>query len=456
MLRKNWPWISLIILFAGCKRGEENPAMRPANLIDYKTHVNPSDTITLKQLMGSIRNFSFIESPVVIETPANKEIENISLNGVWLKGLKMADIDFLKGSIRQLRIENSTIEEIDFSNIDTLTSLEIINCKIDRLIFYETCFNGVKIISDTDTLGSVVIRNCKSSKDIFFRGLFKEILFEGGEVTHLDITQVQNDDCRFKAIATKLNEPNLYSFETASSSVFLNAEIANAMFELNKSSWLKEEKEVDKMNRSASYNTRREVINKRYSFVISGYMHLAKLFDEQKRYDVADYFYVRSKACERKAEPRWYKRAFIKVFHEKMRGDYGTNLGKILWTFLLTVCVFTFVYWILAIFKIGFGYYTCLRLDGSEIHDHRPIFISLNRNWSNGIEVLRSCFFLSMNQLLLGSLTKDFVKDILVFASMPPKKYSVIGIGRLMSVLQYLLGIILLCFLISSFLHLSR
>ncbi len=315
---------------------------------------------------------------------------------------------------------------------------------------------GDSIYTGTDTIQQLTIKSPQNSKSIKLIGNFKNILIEGGEISNLDITKITNDECNINIVTTHLINPQLFTFESVNPYVFLSADISNAYFATNSNSILSEELQLDEINSNPSFKTKREEIKKRFTYLITAYYHLSKIFINQKKYDLADYFDYRAKICERKSFDSKIKKAWYWFYNEKLRGDYGTSLIQIMWTFLTIGFVFSVIYFLLGVLKFAFCYSVKVNNSGEDIEEERPEIKSLGKKGINFIPFYFECLLFSFSQMLLGGITKDFARDIFRFLVHPPKRYVAIGVGKFLGIIQYILGILILFFFISAFIRMSH
>jgi hypothetical protein len=368
------------------------------------------------------------------------------------------DMDFMKCKLKDVSFVNCSFKEIRITNAKTIENLLFDNTQFDKIVIDQSPFQSIQIFtSETDTVKSVLIQNCNNSDGIIFSGNFKEIILEGGQINNLDITDIRNSDCQITVISTSLVHPNLFSNETKQPSVFFNASLENAQFSPDNESILAEEFKIDELSTKESYSTERTSIKKKYITVRTAYNHLSKIFGDQKKYDMSDYFDFRSKVCDRKLKTTRFRGFLSYVFHEKMRGNYGTSSITVLKTMLDIFLFFTLVYFLLGFFNYSFGFYINTKFSGEHLENEKPTLITLRHNITKLLSYIKHCFVFSLNQMILGGISRDFhIYDFSVWFLFPPRKYGAIGIGRYISLVQNIVGLMMLFFLITAFLKLNR
>jgi uncharacterized protein YjbI with pentapeptide repeats len=386
--------------------------------------------------------------------------ENYNFENVKFYDDTFTDMDFMKCNIQNVSFTNCSFKEIRITNARNLNNLFFYNTRIEKIVIDQSTFKSIHISSlGNDTISLVLIQNCNKSNGIIFSGNFKKIVLEGGQISDLDITNITNSDCFLSVISTYLQNPNLFSTESKQPQVFFHASLENTQFDISEESILSEELEIDNLSSRDSYSTDRTAINKKYMAVRTAYNHLTKVFNDQKNYDLSDYFEYRSKVCDRKITTSRFDSLVSWIFNEKMRGNYGTNSFVVLMTMLIILFLFSFLYFILGIypFKFAFGFYLNTKLSGEIVEDERPVLITLRHSLNGFIDYATHCFLFSLNQMILGGISRGFhIHDFSLWYLFPPRKYGSIGIGRIISFVQNIIGLMMLFFFITAFLKLNR
>jgi len=393
----------------------------------------------------------FTQDNIAFDSLTNVVFEdcNFASNyNVDLRVLSVIDnVEFINCTFNTLSVKNNTINK----------GFKFTNCKANEILFDQTKFEDVSFIALSDTIKNIRIQSCSNSINLNFTGNINNVYLEGGEIKYLDVANITNPNSKLTVFSTYLINPNFVNKSAKNYSILFNSSIENASFIPDKSSILKEELEWHDKNSKDATETERTEIKKGYLISKSVYSYLTKVFETEKKYDLADYFYYRSKICEREINSDGIKKTILKFFNENIRGNYGTNYLTILKTFLFITLLFSFLYYILGYFKFAFGYYVKTKLFGETSDTEKPVLLTYHRNKFGFITFIINCFIFSLNNMVLGGLSNGF--HFYNFTTMylyPPRKYGTIGVGRIFSIFQSLIGLILVFFFITSFLRLTR
>ncbi|HMK24960.1 MAG TPA: hypothetical protein VK483_02945 [Chitinophagaceae bacterium] len=367
------------------------------------------------------------------------------------------ELNFLVSTLSNITFVNCNFNSFWIRNCKELNNLNIINCKIDELVLDQSSFNSILIEAYKDTIQKVRIQGCSNSRHIKFAGYFKEIIIEGGEIQYLDVSNILIPDAKLTIFSTILKNPNFVNKSAKNYSILYNSSIESATLTPDKNSILKEELEWQDKNSHSATETERKEIKKGYLVSKSVYTYLSKIFENEKRYDLSDYFYFRSKVCEREINSSGLSKTLLKYFNESVRGNYGTNYLIILKTFVFIILFFSLIYILLGFSKFAFGYYINTKLFGESLENQKPILLTFRRNKFGIIIFIWNCILFSLNNMVLGGLSSNF--HFYNFTTMylyPPRKYGTLGIGRFFSFIQSLIGLLLVFFFITAFLRLNR
>lgn len=459
MLKKNLKLINIILficIVAGCKKQKNNINSADAESTDAITVIDNKLDITSEEFLRNLRLKEY--NKCKFNFSSNQfQIENKSLDTIKIIKSEFNDIDFLKCKINNLELVDCKFKEIEILN-SMLESISFERVYVDKLIINTSSFKDIKISSPIeDTIQKITIINCNNSTGLHLYGYIKEIEIEGGQISNLDITKIKNSDCKISIVSTLLIHPNLLSSESIQPKTFLNTSLENAQFNPEKSSMLWEEINVNSLNTDESYQTRRINISKKYIYLRTAYNHLSKIFSDQKKYDLADYFDYRAKVCDRKINSNRFYGFLTWLFHEKMRGNYGTDSFIVLVSIFFIFIFFTFIYFTMGYFNFAFGYFAYTKLSGELLELEKPKIITMRRNFSQFITYLKHCFLYSLNQMILGGISKDFhLYQFSISYLFPPRRYGPVGFGRFVSLMQNIIGLLMLFFLITAFLRLNR
>lgn len=472
---KNLKYFSVVlfILFTltSCGKKAENEnrvsnSVESPTVIDSrKNNVDLNDTIrntifknsTITKVFGSkyISNTTFENCIFTSDNLGFGKLSNVTFDGctfinenVEIKVLEAEDTKFTDCKFSSLWLKNSKIKN----------GLIIDNCIISEIVIDQTEFVNLSIISHNDTINKVRVQGASHSIGLSISGYINEVFVEGGDIQYLDVSNILNTNASMTVFSTLLKNPNFVNKSARNYSILFNSSIENATFLADENSILKEESEWEDKNSDESKKTNRTEIKKGYLVAKSVYSYLSKVFENEKKYALADYFYYRSKICENEISSNSsLEKGINKIWNEYFRGNYGTSYPKILLTYLYMVLIFSVLYIALGWIKISFGYYITTKLFGDTLENQKPIILTWRKNKFGLIMFIGHCLIFSLNSMVLGGLTNRF--HLYNFTSMylyPPRRYGSIGMGKYFSLIQSIIGLILVFFFISAFVRINR
>ncbi len=459
MLKKNLKYynlfIGLLILLYACDRKVmvNSNANSEVDINSYTIVKDTSAKIYLAKIIENTiyKNCFFNEENLSADTLKNIIFENCKFTrneNVTFKVYSVNNVKFINCSFKSFYINNTTI----------YSDLKFIDCKANDIIFDQSSFNNILFTAFRDTIKNIKLQSCPNSKNIIFDGnKIMNIFIEGGEISGLDVSNITNPVTKLSVFATLLINPNFVNKASKNYAILFNSSLENATFLPNNNSILKEELEWIDKNSEESNLTRKLEIKKGYLVSKSVYSYLSKIYENDKKYDLADYFYHRSKVCEREINYTGTKKYLLTLFDDYIRGNHGTNYFVILKTFFFVTILFAFIYIILGYFKIAFGYFIKTNLFGENNYNEKPIILTFHRNNYGIFKFISNCFIYSLNNMVLGGLSNGF--HFYNFTTMylyPPRKYGTVGMGRFISIIQSIVGLLLVVFFITSFLRLTR
>ena len=140
------------------------------------------------------------------------------------------------------------------------------------------------------------------------------------------------------------------------------------------------------------------------------------------------------------------------IWNKYFRGYYGLSPSIVIYTALAIWLIFGIVYIFIGQFtNVAWSLYLPLDINGKVISDVQPRFINQS-TWKLSFSYIRYCFLFSIQQLLMPSFSNSgltFVKGI----GFSQKLLIPIGIGRFLSFVQYILGLLLLFNFIQAFIR---
>lgn len=413
------------------------------NITDLYKKANDNKEFSYSDLVISNSKYDYGYNQYTID----KNIKNVlfindSLNSISFNNNLIYDLTLKDCYINNLLITSSIIK-----------NLNITNCKINSIEIISSPFNQINInTSANDTINNILIKNCDESRYIYFDGNFGQIILDGGLVDLLDITKIKSRNTSLKVMGTKLSYSNFYNSHSNNSDVFLNSHITPSSF--NSNFILKEDRELTKINSINSYNTNRTEIFNRFRFVEQSYGILSEKLKTANDKQLSNYFGYRKSKTHNLLNKSYNWNKLGVLWNEYFRGNYGTSVTPIILTFVLSWVLFTFFYVILGYMKFVIFYYKTTNDEGKT--KDKSYFITLSQKLRNIHRYFAHCLWFSLSQMVAGSVISslNFGRFTTIYLT-PPRKYFTVGIGVFLSILQNVIGIILVFNFVTTFINIS-
>jgi hypothetical protein len=143
---------------------------------------------------------------------------------------------------------------------------------------------------------------------------------------------------------------------------------------------------------------------------------------------------------------------FYIVWNKYFRGHYGLSPSVVILTALKIWILFGIIYIFIGQFtNVGWALFIPINIYGKPIENMQPRFLNQNK-WKLSMSYVSYCFLFSMQQLLIPGFSNSglsFFKGI----GLSQKLLIPIGIGKLISFLEYILGLILIFNFIQAFIR---
>jgi hypothetical protein len=445
-----------IIIFFSCSEKKNNTIKNSQDSTHYSDTLNNSNSINdfFKLAKNELSNpYSNI---IIKNSNYDYGPNEYSIN----KNLK--NILFSKDTINFISFTNNNIDNLIFINciINGLTitsshinNLKIKNCKVNSLEIISSPFNQIKITSHfSDTIKKIIIKNCKNSKNIFFAGNFKEITFDGGQINNLDITKINSRNTKVQIMSTELLYPNFYDNRSTNVDVFSKATITSSSFGSN--FILNEERELLKINSHKAYDTNRGEIFNRFRFVEQSYDILSQKLKNSNNKQLSNYFIYRKNKIHNLLNQDYVWNKLSVIWNEYFRGNYGSSISPIIYTFLISWLIFAIIFLILGYLNFILFYYKITNDEGKT--NKTSHYLTFNKKLNNFTIYLRHCIWFSLSQMVAGSVINslNFGRFTTLYLT-PPRKYYTVGLGIFFSIIQNIIGIILIFNFVSTFINIS-
>lgn len=456
---KNINSILLLTLFTiifSCKKEEIVLPINAAQTVIYTDTISNSNTINdlfkIAKEKLEVPYSNIIITNSKFDYGYNEYSINKNLNNVLFSNDSINSISFDNNEITNLTFSNCYINSLLITS-SNINNLNIKNCKINSIEIISSPFNVLNIISPiNDTINKILIKNCEESKNVFFDGNFNEIVFDGGQVDNLDITKIETEHTSLQIMGTKLLFANFYNNHSTNIEVFSNSLITPSSFKSN--FIVNEERELLKTNSNKSYNTPRVEIFNRFRFVEQSYEILSNKLAKSNNKQLSNYFKYKEHKIHNLLNQSYTHNKFSIVWNEYFRGNYGTKISPIIITFFVSWLIFAIIFIILGYLNFVFFYYKVTNDEG--VTGNTSYFITFDKELKNFSQYLKHCIWFSLSQMVAGSVINslNFGRFTTLYLT-PPRKYYTVGLGVVLSIIQNIIGIILVFNFVSTFINIS-
>lgn len=446
--------IGFLLSILSCSNKKDNQIFTTLSNETYTDTINNSTSINdLYKIAKNEIEFPY-SNIIISDSKYDYKQYNIdkNINNVLFVRDSINSISFSNNKIINLTLEDCYIDNLLITS-STINNLNIKNCKINSIEIISSPFSQINIsTSQNDTINKVLIKNCEKSKGVFFDGNFNNITLDGGQVYELDITKIKSNKTKLKIMGTRLFYPNFYNNLSNNVDVFMNSTITPSSFNTN--FLLSEDKELNEINSFRAYKTNRIEIFNRFRFVEQSYGVLSDKLKKTNDKQLSNYFSYRQSKTHNVLNQTYFWNKLSVLWNEYFRGNYGTSISPIIVTFLICWILFAILYSFLGYINFVFFYYKTTNDEGKT--NEKSYFITYNRKVTNFYFIFKHCIWFSLSQMVAGSIINslNFGRFTTLYLT-PPRKYFTIGIGVFFSIIQNIIGIILVFNFITTFINIS-
>jgi hypothetical protein len=326
-----------------------------------------------------------------------------------------------------MEFNNCVIEKLVVKNCTT-ASLKLKNSKISQLIIIGGSFDEIGFIEDIGDNIEIGQIKCK------------DLIFKSGNISKIKLINLELSELsQIKFIETKVSLPEF------SNSNLPKIDLTRANIDF-KSFQVLSDHESDIGIYSENQASRNYIEARDSYYLLNKQFQNAGLKESQRSME-----YLMNEAYIKSLRPSISKNLYV-IWNKHLRGNYGLDPFIVLLTAFKIWILFGVIYVFLGQFtNIGWALFLPLNIHGKPLNNTNPRFLNQN---STKLSVLyiTYCFIFSLQQLLIpgfSSIGLSFFKGI----GFSQKLLIPIGIGKLISFVQYILGLLLIFNFIQAFIR---
>ena len=364
------------------------------------------------------------------------------------------ELSLTGGRIQGTELDNCVIDELDLNNV-TLTDVAFRNCKIERLrmsrcrvenALFLGCRIGAMVLNDCDVDG-IDLHACihdpglgrlhHVSKQRGVQHDFSGLRAHRGVLRNLDMK------------AFRIDPANVSLYEVQLSAPVFSAQLVKDL-DIRRLLWTSRglvigqeiEAQDDELSHARAVELLREA---RSIYALLQRRYAEAGFGREERFMTYRLGVVNRGLLESRIRAR-----LDYLWNELCRGRYGTDPMVVVGT-AIGVCVFfAMLYFVLGWMHVAWGLIIPESMTG-QVGDGGVAHFICGAGAGHVVRYSSTCFAFSMNRLLFGGTRAfDLINPSDLF-TLAPSRYKSIGIGRLISGLEGLAGLILLTNFIRAF-----
>jgi len=403
-----------------------------------KTEFINSSFINCNFIESNLDSSKWIDVDFRLCTIKNSEyVRNIFLKNFHFDNGYLIDFSIYKSRINRVYFENSSIGNLEFHNCQ-INTLIIKNCTTSSIKIRYSNVQNIKIIG-----GSIDnIEFINDSSDLVEIGHIQcnQVSFKAGSISKVKLINIKfNSSSQIKFIETKIHFPRICNSDMA------KIDFTRANFNFETFQLLNDYKcDVKKFSSSKSKSIYLEARDMYY--LLNRQFQNAGITETQIQFEILmNEAYYKSKNHNIST---WFSILWNKYF----RGHYGLSPKIVIYTALVIWLIFGMFYIFLGQFtNVAWSLYMPLDIHGKVITSVQPRFV-IQSTWNISFSYIKYCLLFSIQQLLMPSFSNSsltFFKGI----GFSQKLLIPIGIGKVLSFIQYIIGLLLLFNFIQAFIR---
>ena len=436
MLKKIGSILLVVVLALSCNNSKNfyeksTFDLEPSNTIENISTISELSTHVVQKKLKNVEIKKAILNYPLQDFTLDFEINNVVFNKCQIRNLSvsknLSNVIFKNCSFENIQVRNSNFNSVRFDN-----------CRISDLTISSTVLKHFQI-NNSALPTKILITNCKDCYDVKLKGVYDEIETRGGKISFLDVAMIDTF-ATLKIDGTQLSFPSFQNHVSTNVEIVKNLTIYAQSFSNLNNFGLKEQLLFEEIDTDNSYETARNEIKERFLSVEATYNKLSSKFNESNDKKYANYFKFKEHQFHSKLNQSELSQKFSVIWHEFIRGNYGTSVIPIAIAFITVWFAFGFLYFMLAFLNIAVISYK-YSVNGQD----KTYIVSIGAKFSNILNAISNCYYFSITEMFSGGITSNIkLGNFSNNYQSPPRTYIAIGVGRIISFIQNVLGIILI------------
>lgn len=362
-------------------------------------------------------------------------IRRVRINSVRLDNCELKDLSLYDSEVKNLYCENSTLTKFEFINCNVnrliiknckTTSIKLQNSRLNEVIMIGGSFNDIEFIEVNGR--NIEIGQTKCNR----------ILFKSGSVSRIKLINIElAPTTQIKFVETIINFPRF------SNNILPQIDLTRANIDFNTFQLLND---FDSDNGLFSLGqARSNYLEARDSYyLILKQFQNAGIKEGQRKLE-----YLINESYVKSLHNSISKFIYV-IWNKHLRGYYGLEPLMVVATALKVWILFALIFFILGHFtNIGWALLIPLNIHGEAMNNIHPRFLN-PKSWKVSSSYFYYCVLFSLQQLIIPGFSKSgltFFRGIFFTSSL----FIPIGIGKLISFIEYLFGLIIIFNFIQAF-----
>lgn len=366
----------------------------------------------------------------------NRElINNLTISNTLFQNSRLDEFSLNNGNINSVEFKDCIIKEIDFKKC-RIKDLVFKDCTIDRINIQNS--DGIKINFMGGIINEINIWGSDLGSLELSKLKFNTILFQAGTAQDLCLYDLNSSNGKIMIIGTLLNYPKL------SLNIFKYLDLTRANILID-DFIIAQEKIGDLLeSNSKKYDYYKEA---RVIYSLLGQQfHNANM---KKHERIMEY---RMRVVERKTNESAAEQFIEYVLEDQIRGHYGLDPSVVIFSAFIIWMFFAVIYFFLGVLHFGWGMELTINTLGEKYSNTEAVFIVPSLDGSV-IAYVITCLAFSFDQLISLGLKAFEISSYSSHLRKIPKIYIAVGFGKVVSLVQNILGLVLLFFFIQAFIR---
>ncbi|OFX69182.1 MAG: hypothetical protein A2X14_01435 [Bacteroidetes bacterium GWD2_33_33] len=379
--------------------------------------------------------------------------DNINLRGCtfqnseYIRDASFSDVHFINGLIKDFSLYNNQINRVYIEDA-YIDEFELNDCNINTLVIKNCVSNNIKIrnsrLKNLKIIGGSIEHIEFVNDSIFELEIghvkYTSILFKAGYALKVKlINTLSNSKSSLKFIETIIEYPRLCNIDIS------KVDFTRAIFDFN-SFQLLDDYECDK----GLYGN--VIAKSKYLEARDTYYLIHKQFQEAGILHTQRKFEFLMHEAFVKTKNKSFSTCIYVLWNKYIRGYYGLSPMIVLYSASIVWLLFSFIYILLGQFtNVAWALYLPLNIHGVAVSNVHPRFLN-QPLWKLSFSYMNHCMLFSLQQLLLPSFSRSGL-SLFKGIGFSQKLLIPIGFGKMLSFIQYIIGLILLFNFVQAFIR---